>query len=1076
MNTKIYSHLKSLLLSGVFMLSTFLTFAQDRRVTGKVSGADGQGIPGISVLLKGTQKGTTSDGSGSFAINSASAKDVIVLSGVGYAKKEVTVGTQSVINVTLDEDISSLDEVIVTGYTSEKKKDIVGSVSVVNTKTMTNQVSSNLSSMLQGRAAGITVSGTGAPGAGATIRIRGFASFGNNDPLYVIDGVPTDNAQAINPQDIASVQVLKDPVSASIYGSRAANGVIVVTTKQGGNKFEISYDGYYGVSNIQDSKIPQMLNTKGYADYLWAAYAGAGIAPQSVIFGKGASPVIPTYLETGVGGVSTIDPSKYRVFENINPDNYGPKQFYNTSAGTNWFREATQSAPVTSHQISATGGSEKGSYALGLNYFGTEGNYINTKLERYTLRSNTSFKPTKFLKIGQNLQLTYVNQKGANGNPFDRNGGLDFSGEGSPWAQAYRMVPYLPVYYINGGFAGNGVGDSGNGSNPVANAIRGKDNGYQGVQYFGNVYAQINFLKDFTLSTSFGFDQRFGTGQQFNYLTYERAENIKNNNYGEYFFNGGSWTWTNSLQYNKKFNNMHDVSVFAAVESVDERFRGLSGSRTDYDFSDPDFRSIETGKNLPQVNGAPGTPRKLFSIFGKLVYTYDDKYSISATLRRDQSSVFGPENRAAIFPAFGAKWRISGESFMKDLPIISNLALRAGWGQMGSQKNVSPVNQYSFFGAGIGSTGYDITGGNGGVSIGYRPSFNGNPSTKWETATMVNIGLDGSLWNDKVNFSLEYFNNKTSDLLVNRFRNGLEAAVGQPQINVGTMVNKGFDGTVSTKGKVSDISYDVAVTYTAYTNEATKIDADGVGNLLFGAGRLNNIQKIEAGRPLSSFWGYVNEGVFQNQGEVDAWAKMPYKRVGSWKIKDISGPKGVPDGVIDGNDQTYIGNPIPKFQLGADIILKYKNFDFNTFLFWNYGNDIYNYTRYFTDLRGFVGGVSQRVLDNSWSTTNTGGTLPILNINDTYSNSISNSYYIESGSYLRMRTLQFGYTIPTASVKKLGLSRARVYVTGQNMFTITNYLGPDPDIAIQGGDLTMGVDQFRTPQPRTFTLGVSLGF
>lgn len=1071
MNTKFYSLKKRTLLLCVFMLSTLLTFAQDRRVTGKVSGSDGQGIPGVSVRLKGSQTGTTTDAGGSFAITLKTANDVLSISAVGFRSTDLTVGTQSVVNVTLNEDVSALDEVIVTGYTSEKRKDIVGSVSVVNTKTMTNQVSSNLSSMLQGRAAGITVSGTGAPGAASKIRIRGFTSFGNNDPLYVIDGVPTDNANALNPQDVSSVQVLKDPVSASIYGSRAANGVIVVTTKQGGSKFEINYDGYYGVSNIPDNVLPKMLDTKGYGDYLWRANAGAGVANNSAIFGKGASPLVPVYLESGVGGVSTIDASRYRVFENLNPDSYGPKQFYNTSAGTNWHKAAIQAAPVTSHQISATGGSEKGSYALGLNYFGSQGTFINTNLERYTLRANTSFKPIKNLKVGQNLQITYTNQKGSNGNPFDLGGGLDFSGEGSPWAQAYRMVPYLPVYDINGGFSGNGVGESGNGSNPVANAIRGKDNGYEGFQIFGNVYAQVNFLKDFTLSSSFGVDQRLGNGQSFTYISYERAENQKNNSFGEYYFRGGSWTWTNSLQFNKKISDKHEVQVFGAVESIFEQFRSISASRNDYDFSDPDFRSLNTGKNLPQNNGSAGTPRKLYSIFGKAVYTFDDKYSISATVRRDASSVFGPENRSAIFPAVGLKWRISEEAFMKELPIFSNLAFRAGWGQMGSQKNVGTVNAFSFFGAGIGSTGYDINGANGGVDIGYRPSFVGNPSTKWETATMTNIGLDGSLLNGKIDFSLEYFNNNTSDLLVGRFRNGLEPSVGQPQVNVGSMVNRGFDGSVSTKGKVSGVEYDLGLTYTAYTNEATKIDAEGTSFLLFGAGRLGNVQRIEAGRPLSSFWGYVNEGVFQTQEEVNGWADMPYKRVGSWKIKDINGDKK-----IDADDQTYIGNPIPKFQMGVDLVLKYKNFDFNTFLFWNYGNDIYNYTKWWTDLRGFVGGVSQRVLDNSWSPANTGGNLPVLNTNDTYSGSISNSFYVEKGSFLRMRTLQLGYTLPVDLAKKLGLNRARVYVTGQNMFTVTNYSGPDPDIGIQGGDLTMGVDQFRTPQPRTFIVGLNFGF
>ncbi len=1061
--------LNSLGRSFVLLICLFMgvsAMAQDRVVTGKISGGD-EPLVGASVVLKGTTKGTLTDIDGNFSV-SAPENSILVVSFVGYATQEIAVGNQTSINVTLTE--STLDEVIVTGYLTEKKRDIVGSVSVIDTKTTLQQPSSNVSNMLQGRAPGVTVSGTGAPGAAAKVRIRGFTSFGNNDPLYVIDGVPTDNANALNPQDIESIQVLKDPVSASIYGSRAANGVIVMTTKQGkSGKTEVSYDGYYGTQNIPDRAFPKMLNTAEYNDFLKKSFTGAGIPFKSSIFQNG----IPKYLVTSMdvntrpSDGTAPDFKKYNVNPLVSDGTY---QIYETSPGTDWFRAIHNAgAPVQSHQLSATGGTEKGTYSMGLNYFGSEGIFSQTDLKRYTVRANTRFKPTNWLTIGENFQMAFTKQKGSNGNPFDLGGGLDFSGEGNAWAQAYRMVPYVPIRDINGNWGGNGMGESGNGTNPVAQQDRSQYNQYRGYNFFGNAYAQVELIKGLIASSSFGIDQRIGNGNAFGYLTYERAENIKNNNYNEYYFNGGSWTWTNSLQYQLAINDKNNLKLFAATEAIYEQFRSISGGRTDYDFNDPSFWSLNTGKNLPQNGGAPGTPRTLSSIFGKAEYQLMDKYLFSATVRRDGASVFGPENRYGVFPAVGVAWRISAEPFMKSLSAISDLKLRAGWGQLGSQRNVGTTNAYSFFNAGIGNTAYDIAGSNGAPAIGYRPSVVGNPSTKWEAAEMVNVGVDGSLFGGKVDFTLEYFNNKTKDLLVDRQRNGLEPNVGQPKINVGTMLNKGFDASVMTRGKITkDLSFDVGLTFTHYVNEAVKIDAEGSSFILFGAGRLGNVQRVEGGHPLSSFWGYINDGIFQSQAEVDGYAAMPYKRVGSWKFRDLNGDK-----VIDSKDQTFIGNPIPKFQVGGDITLRYKDLDFQTFLFWNYGNDLFNYTKWWTHLRGFVGGVDKAALYDSWSTTNTSGKLPILNTNDNYSGVNSNSYYVEKGSFLRARQMQIGYTIPSAVAKKAGFSRARVYVQAQNLFTITKYSGPDPDIGILGSDLQMGVDQFRTPSPRTILVGVT---
>jgi TonB-dependent starch-binding outer membrane protein SusC len=1068
---KLYKSLSVFIL--LLVLSSATALAQ-RTVTGKVIDEFNDGLPGVSILVKGTTTGVVTDIEGNYSINVPSEESTLVFSFIGFVSKEEVVGNRSQINITLEESLQGLDEVIVTGYTSERKRDIVGSVSVVNTKTTLQQPSFTLGNMLQGRAAGVTVSGTGAPGAAAKVRIRGFTSFGNNDPLYVIDGVPTDNANALNPQDIESVQVLKDPVSASIYGSRAANGVIVVTTRQGtSGKTNITYDTYVGFQALPNRVFPTMLNTEEYREHLIRAADGAGIPFNSRIFQNG----IPRYL------VSNMDVNA-RPGEATNPDfdryNWDPYSFENTyqiaetSPGTDWHRDAAQNGIIHMHQLGATGGTDKGSYSMGLNYFNSDGVFRETGLQRTTLRANTRFSPKKWITVGENLQLAFTNQFGASGNPNDLSSGLDFNNEGqNPWYLATRAAPFIPLQDIAGNPAGTSIGGAGQTLTAHAVLPRNRDNFFKGLNLFGNVFAQLHLTENLTASTSFGIDQRYGNGGNFTWITPEKAEPIRNNAYSEYFSSYTSWTWTNSLQYNLNIGDKHVIKLFGATEAIFEQGRFLSASRRDYDFNDPDFRSINTGKNLPQNSGAPGTPRTLSSIFGKAEYQLMDRYLFSATIRRDEASVFGPDFRVGIFPAFGFGWRISEESFMQSATMFDELKLRGGWGQMGSQRNVSANNAYSFFGAGLFSTAYDISGTNGIPPIGYRPSVVGNPSTKWESAEMINVGLDGSMFGGRLDFTVEYFNNTTNDLLVDRQRNGLEPNVGQPRINVGTMVNKGIDGSLNTRGRLGkDWSYNVGMTFTHYRNEAVKIDAEGSSFLLFGAGRLGNVQRIEAGRPLASFWGWQVDGIFQTEEEVTAHADMPYKRVGSWKIRDING-----DGVIDGDDQTFIGNPIPKFQMGMDIGFNYKNWDFQTFLFWNQGNQIYNYTKWSTHLRGFEGGYSADVLYDTWTPENRGASMPILNANDTFSGAISNSWYVEDGSFLRVRQMQLGYTFPMAQIARLGMYRARVYVQGQNMFTFTNYSGPDPDIGILGNsELQMGVDQFRTPAPRTIIVGINVGF
>jgi TonB-linked SusC/RagA family outer membrane protein len=994
----------------------------------------------------------------------------LVFSFIGYTTTEKTFSGPGRINVTLADDAKALEEVVVTGYTTEKKRDIIGSVSVVKPTELLQTPAANLQAQLQGRASGVTVSGNGQPGAGAKVRIRGFASFGNNDPLYVIDGVPTDNPSALNPQDIESMQVLKDATSASIYGSRAANGVIIVTTKRGkAGTSSITVDSYAGVQVIPDHVMPQMLNSQQYGDYLFTSRRNGGVPTTSPIFGNGANPVAPGFLVIGggfKGGVPAGDPRANPSLYNLSRDASKFYQIIQASPGTNWFEEITRPAVIQSHQISASGGTEKGTYALGMNYFNQEGTIVQTGYDRATVRANTMFNPVKRVRIGENLQLTYET----------RLGGSE-AGEGGAWAQAYRMVPYLPVYDIQGNFAGNGVSESGNGSSPIANLTRGKDNKNYGYKIFGNVFAEADLLEGLTARTSFGTDYSNNYNDFYNPITYERSENISQNTYSESFGYFNTWTWTNTLNYTKTIAEAHNLKILAGTEAVKGAGRGITGSNQNYDLGElVDFRTINTGTGIKNA-GTFNTGRStLYSLFSRVDYSFRDKYLFNATVRRDASSKFGPLARIATFPAFGAAWRISDEAFMQGMSFITELKLRGGWGQMGSQRNVDASNQFSTYGAGIGSSWYPIDGQNTSSTVGYRQSRQGNLTTKWETTQTTNLGIDASLLDGRFTVTLEGYDILTKDLLVQQAPNRLAPVVDQPAINIGTMRNRGFDLNLGTTGDFAgDFRYDASLNFTHYTNEVTKLAEEGQV-LYFGASRLGNVIAVEAGRPMSSFFGYKLDGIFQNQAEVDAGPAMQYKTVGSWRIKDINGDKK-----IDDQDRTHIGNPIPKFQMGTNLSLAYKNFDVSTFLFWNYGNDLYNFTKWWTDLRGFVGGVSTRALTDSWTPQNPGATLPILSSKDTYSSSISTDYFIEKGSYLRMRTLQLGYKVPAAVSSKVRLNNVRFYVQGQNLFTITKYTGADPDISIVGDNNTtnndrfMGVDQANYPNARQIIFGINLG-
>ncbi len=1045
-------------------------FAQTT-VRGKVTEGDtGSPLPGVTVLAKGTQAGVITDFDGNYTIAVPAGATTLVFSYVGFVTQEIEIGSQTTIDLGMTADVRALQEVVVTGYTTQEKKDIIGSVSVVNTKDLLITPAGNVQQQLQGRAAGVTVSGSGQPGAGAKVRIRGFGSFGSSDPLYIIDGVPTQSVVNINPQDIESLQVLKDAAASSIYGSRAANGVVIITTRQGkAGQAKIMVDSYYGVQNV--TKTYDLLNTQEYGELLWQGFRNAGVAPQHPIYGNGANPTIPDFLVAGTAvGVMAGHPSTNPDLYNVDYARGGIHQITPSNRqGTNWYDEILRTAPIQSHQVTATGGSEKGTYSLGLNYFDQAGTLIHTGYRRYTARANSNFLVKKNIRVGENIQISYEDRLGGTNNG---EGAGDNIGEGGAFAQAYRMPPIVPVRDAFGNFAGTRGAGLGNGSNPVADLDRRKDNKNETYRIFGNAYAEADFLKHFTARTSFGIDFLTRNQRAFFPRTFERAENTAANSFAERNDWSMNWTFSNTLVFDHKIGD-HTIKALAGTEAIKNQGRGVGGSRNNFFSSNPDFWVLDRGDPRPGESFSYGFRDALFSVFGRVDYIYKDKYLFNATVRRDGSSRFGPESRYGNFPALGAGWRLSQEDFMAGLDWVDDLKLRGSWGKMGNQLNVNAANQYSFYRSTPGNSSYDIRGTNNSVVFGYDLDRIGNLRTRWETTTTTNIGLDATLFNGTFDVSVEWYNRFTSDLLVGQqvIFTGVDANL--PAINVGDMKNTGIDLMLTKRGKITtDLTFETTLTLSHYRNEVVRLAESDDAFFTGGGSRFGNLTRTQKGQPISSFYGYTIDGFFQTDEEVANARPQPIPpAVGRWRLVDTNG-----DGRVNVDDLAPIGNPHPLFQMGLNLSLAYKGFDFTTFLFWNYGNDIFHYNRWWIDFNSFQGGRSNRMLYDSWRPDNRNASLPIIDAFDTFSGNLSTDYYIESGSFLRARTMQVGYTLPKTTVAKVGLDNLRVYLQAQNLFTVTKYTGLDPDMAIQQADLGMGIDRGIFPNARQIIGGLTLSF
>ena len=1003
--------------------SLFAQNAPSKVIRGVVAEGDGNVLPGVSVSVANSSKGATTGKAGEYVIENITSSDTIVFSYVGFVTQRIPAAGKTRIDVVLIRENSGLNEVIVTGYSSQRKKDITGAISVVDTKALTSIPTGSTTDALQGQASGVTIISNGSPGSSSQIYVRGMTSFGNNNPLVLIDGIE-GSLDFLNVNEVASIQVLKDAGSAAIFGVRGSNGVIIVTTRKGkAGISKISYDSYIGVQlplsgnpfNLANSEEWWLLN-KANPDPIYQ------------------SPM-PDYLYRAPGGNAqwamegdpAVNPSNY-IFD---PSNYTNNYIIGkvNKAGTDWFGEVFKPAMRTNHTLSLTGGSNKSKFLLSVNYLNEKGTLIESYNERYSARMNSEFNIGKNLRIGENANIFYFSSPGQ---PFGN------SSEFSTISNIISMPPFLPVYDISGShywgtFATPNIGNTP--TNPVYMQKSYYNNRNDNWAITGSVYAELDFLKKFTLRTKFGGNFNTSYNIIFTPVDYTSATSYAGtNSLSESNRNDLYRIWTNTLSYNNTFG-LHKIVALGGWEAIKYSGRSLNGSRKNFFLNDFSYLILNNGQSTI-LNSSNAYVNTLFSLFGRLDYSFNDKYLLGLTVRRDGSSNFGPDSRYGVFPSLSLGWRISDEKFMTDIAWLNDLKIRASYGVLGSQANVSGANAYTLFGSSNAASYYSIGGSSTGATPGFYPTRFGNSNTGWEKDIISNIGLDAVIFNNSVEVSAEIFKKSISGLL---FPQPLPSTAGgalPPTINIGDVQNTGFELAANYKGIVkNNLKYTIGANISHYKNSVTSIPGATYFDVspVFSS-RIGTFVRNQVGHPIGSFYGYEIERLFQSDDDVASSPVQQDAAPGTFKYRDINGGKyedGTPDGKINDNDRTFLGSPHPKFTYGINLGLTYKNFDFYSVFYGSYGNKVLNMVKAYTYFSYFTWGLNRNLL-NQWSPSNTSSTIPVYKggTGSFSEGSVMNSFYIEDGSFLKCRSMTLGYSFPSGKLRKTGIEKLRVYATG----------------------------------------------
>lgn len=1007
-------------------------------VKGKVISTNKKPLQGVTVTVSETGTTTTTDKNGEYEIKNTEKGNTLIFSLTDYEGTELKVNNPE-INITLTSiKEKSIDEVVMIGYTRQKKADITGAISVVDMKDINKQTEPNLVKSMQGRIAGVNITTDGSPSGGNTkILIRGVGTLNNTDPLYVIDGVPTKSGMhELNSNDIESIQVLKDAASASIYGSRAANGVIIITTKKG-KKGKMRIDLNYYTAYSEYANKTKVLNAKQFGQVLWQANINDGINPNlnnlSYTFDWGVQNGIPTlynmYVPEYLDAAKTIK-----------------------STNTNWYNEISRTGQANSVDVEVSNSSEKGSYFFSTAYYNNDGIVKFTNFKRLSARINTSYNFFDGkLKIGENFTI-------------NRTGEVSDPGVIDP---ALRALPIIPVHTVDGIGWGGPVGGMNDRQNPVRLLEYNKDNAYKYLRLFGNVYAEIQPVKNLNIKSSFGVDYSnyYKRNLQRSYVS-GYLQNTKNAVNIDQSTND-KWTWSNTAQYITKAGN-HNFDILGGVEMYQDTFDNSWLRKEGFLIENPDYMYPGAGTG-EAYNGGSSTRYSLLSYFGKFSYDYDQKYLFSATLRYDGSSRFGKNNRFGTFPAFSAGWKISKENFFKNnISFISDFKIRLGWGQTGNQE-ISNEAVYALYLANYAGdnptwntsfgTAYDISGaGSGLLNSGFIAIQSKNDNLKWETTTQSNLGLDFGFFKQKLTGSIDLYKKVTDDILVLPPYLAIIGEGGNKWINGASMENKGIEFSLTYQNSTQfGLKYDVSGNIAMNKNMITNLP-DEVKNNYGGNGTTDNI----LGRPINSMFGYVADGLFRTQNELNNSAEQPGKGLGRIRYADLNN-----DGIINDKDRTWIGNPNPRFTYGLNINLSFKNFDISTFWQGVGDVDVINAKKYQTDFWSVddVGSNKGTRLLNAWSPQNPNSNIPAVTTIDSNAESRLSTYYVENGNYLKLRVLQIGYTLPKSVSDNYGISNFRLYTSVQNLWTIKskNFTGVDPE-----------TPAFGYPLPLTVNFGVNI--